>query len=248
VLAVLMQESSARPGAHSPKGAIGLMQVMPHMYEVLALPGSAAHVEANIEAGCTLLADNIRRLGEERGIAPILGQPRRQRHLPAGRAEASSRPAAYLDGVGEKFSRSDRMKRPVRQALGRGVQPLRRAGRRAHGRRGRQGRHGREAIARGRMSVWGLRCGHLRHGQEGDVLGVARIAAIRRQADFGVDRSATRSRSTLEVLLRPSVTVLDQARARTSAHRSRDGALVAVSAAALDLRHVPSRSTGACDR
>ena len=69
VLAVLMQESSARPGAHSSKGAIGLMQVMPHMYEVLALPGSAAHVEANIEAGCRLLADNIRRLGEERGIS-----------------------------------------------------------------------------------------------------------------------------------------------------------------------------------
>ena len=69
VLAILMQESSARPGAHSAKGAIGLMQVMPHMYEVLALPGSAAHVEANIEAGCRLLADNIRRLGEERGIS-----------------------------------------------------------------------------------------------------------------------------------------------------------------------------------
>ncbi len=69
VLAVLMQESSGRPGAHSPKGAIGLMQVMPHMYEVLALPGSVAHVEANIEAGCRLLADNIRRLGEERGIS-----------------------------------------------------------------------------------------------------------------------------------------------------------------------------------
>ena len=69
VLAVLMQESSARPGAHSPKGAIGLMQVMPHMFEVLALPGSAAHVEANIEAGCRLLADNIRRLGEDDGIS-----------------------------------------------------------------------------------------------------------------------------------------------------------------------------------
>jgi soluble lytic murein transglycosylase-like protein len=69
VLAILMQESSARPGAHSPKGAIGLMQIMPHMWEVLALPGSAAHVEANIEAGCRLLADNIRRLGEERGIS-----------------------------------------------------------------------------------------------------------------------------------------------------------------------------------
>ena len=69
VLAVLMQESSGRPGAHSPAGAIGLMQVMPYMYEELALPGSVSHVEANIEAGCRLLADNIRRLGEEDGIS-----------------------------------------------------------------------------------------------------------------------------------------------------------------------------------
>jgi soluble lytic murein transglycosylase-like protein len=69
VLAVLMQESSGRPGARSPRGAIGLMQVMPYMYEELALPGSVSHVEANIEAGCRLLADNIRRLGEEDGIS-----------------------------------------------------------------------------------------------------------------------------------------------------------------------------------
>jgi hypothetical protein len=69
VLAVLMQESSGRPGARSPRGAIGLMQVMPYMYEELALPGSVSHVEANIEAGCRLLADNIRRLGEDGGIS-----------------------------------------------------------------------------------------------------------------------------------------------------------------------------------
>jgi soluble lytic murein transglycosylase-like protein len=69
VLAVLMQESSGRPGARSSAGAIGLMQVMPYMYEELALPGSVSHVEANIEAGCRLLADNIRRLGEDDGIS-----------------------------------------------------------------------------------------------------------------------------------------------------------------------------------
>ncbi|MFI5316500.1 MAG: lytic transglycosylase domain-containing protein [Myxococcota bacterium] len=69
VLAVLMQESSGRPGARSPRGAIGLMQVMPYMYEELELPGSVSHVEANIEAGCRLLADNIRRLGEDDGIS-----------------------------------------------------------------------------------------------------------------------------------------------------------------------------------
>ena len=69
VLAVLAQESSGRPGARSSAGAIGLMQVMPYMYEELALPGGVAHVEANIEAGCRLLADNIRRLGEDEGIS-----------------------------------------------------------------------------------------------------------------------------------------------------------------------------------
>ena len=69
VLAVMLRESSGRPGARSRAGAIGLMQVMPYMYEELALPGSVSHVEANIEAGCRLLADNIRRLGEEDGIS-----------------------------------------------------------------------------------------------------------------------------------------------------------------------------------
>ncbi len=69
VLAVLLVESSGRPGARSPKGAIGLMQVMPHMFEQLRLPGNAAHIESNVEAGCLVLADNIERLGEENGIS-----------------------------------------------------------------------------------------------------------------------------------------------------------------------------------
>ena len=69
VLAVLLVESGARPAARSPKGAIGLMQVMPHMFEELSLPGNVAHIEANVEAGCLLLADNIRRRGEEDGIS-----------------------------------------------------------------------------------------------------------------------------------------------------------------------------------
>jgi soluble lytic murein transglycosylase-like protein len=69
VLAVMFAESDAKVFARSPKGAIGLMQVMPHMFERLDLPGNVAHIEANVEAGCLLLADNIRRLGEERGIS-----------------------------------------------------------------------------------------------------------------------------------------------------------------------------------
>ena len=69
VTAVLLVESSARPGVRSPKGAVGLMQVMPHMMAPLGLVGNAATIESNIEAGCWILADNIRRLGEDAGIS-----------------------------------------------------------------------------------------------------------------------------------------------------------------------------------
>jgi hypothetical protein len=69
VTAVLLVESGARPWATSPKGAIGLMQVMPHMMEPLGLAGNVATIESNIEAGCQILADNIRRLGEDEGIS-----------------------------------------------------------------------------------------------------------------------------------------------------------------------------------
>jgi len=68
VLAVIHQESSGRPWVRSPKGAVGLMQVMPHMLGSLELAGNLASIETNVEAGCMILADNIRRLGEDRGI------------------------------------------------------------------------------------------------------------------------------------------------------------------------------------
>jgi soluble lytic murein transglycosylase-like protein len=69
VVAVIQQESTARPWVRSPKGAIGLMQVMPHMMGVLEVAGNLTTIESNIEAGCMILADNIRRLGEPRGIS-----------------------------------------------------------------------------------------------------------------------------------------------------------------------------------
>lgn len=69
VTAVLLVESDARPWAESGKGAIGLMQVMPYMAENLPLAGNLSTIESNVEAGCFILADNIRRLGEEKGIS-----------------------------------------------------------------------------------------------------------------------------------------------------------------------------------
>lgn len=69
VTAVLIVESDARPWAESGKGAIGLMQVMPYMAEKLPLSGNLSTIESNVEAGCFILADNIRRLGEAKGIS-----------------------------------------------------------------------------------------------------------------------------------------------------------------------------------
>ena len=69
VTAVLLVESHARPWAVSPKGAMGLMQVMPHMMQPLGLAGNAVTIESNVQAGCYILASNIRRLGEDRGIS-----------------------------------------------------------------------------------------------------------------------------------------------------------------------------------
>ncbi len=69
VTAVIEVESAARPWARSPKGALGLMQVMPYMIRPLGMAGNPSTIEANVEAGCIILADNIRRLGEEDGIS-----------------------------------------------------------------------------------------------------------------------------------------------------------------------------------
>ena len=69
VIAVLLVESDARPWAMSGKGAIGLMQVMPYMAEKLPLAGNLTTIESNVDAGCFILADNIRRLGEPKGIS-----------------------------------------------------------------------------------------------------------------------------------------------------------------------------------
>jgi soluble lytic murein transglycosylase-like protein len=69
VTAIILVESGARPWALSSKGAVGLMQVMPHMTETLMLAGNLTTIESNVEAGCSILADNIRRLGEDDGIS-----------------------------------------------------------------------------------------------------------------------------------------------------------------------------------
>ena len=88
VTAVLLVESSARPWARSYKGAIGLMQVMPHVVRPLQPAGNLTTIESNVEAGCFILADNIRRLGEDDGISAYFWG-------------SEIRDASYLDRVRE---------------------------------------------------------------------------------------------------------------------------------------------------
>jgi soluble lytic murein transglycosylase-like protein len=69
VTAVMWEESHAKPWVRSPKGAIGLMQVMPYMSNQAEIAGNMTNIENNIEVGCLILSDNIRRLGVEDGIS-----------------------------------------------------------------------------------------------------------------------------------------------------------------------------------
>jgi soluble lytic murein transglycosylase-like protein len=69
VTAMIWVESRARPWARSPKGALGLMQVMPYMAEPFGLAGNFTTIESNVDAGCRILSDNIERLGEADGVS-----------------------------------------------------------------------------------------------------------------------------------------------------------------------------------
>jgi soluble lytic murein transglycosylase-like protein len=69
VIAVIRVESGGRPWATSPKGAMGLMQVMPYVAQPMGMAGNFSTIESNVEAGCFILASNIDRLGEEDGIS-----------------------------------------------------------------------------------------------------------------------------------------------------------------------------------
>ncbi len=69
VMSIMKVESTGRPEARSPLGALGLMQVMTYMIGPMDLAGNPSTIEANIEAGCVILAGNIRRLGEDDGIS-----------------------------------------------------------------------------------------------------------------------------------------------------------------------------------
>lgn len=68
IVAVIKVESSGRLDALSPKGAVGLMQVMPWWPRELGIKGDLYSVDTNIRIGTHILAENIKRWGRKEGI------------------------------------------------------------------------------------------------------------------------------------------------------------------------------------
>ncbi len=68
VVAIITVESSGVSRAVSPKGARGLMQVMPWWMDALGVEGDLFDIDTNIRLGCRILSDNIRRWGHKEGI------------------------------------------------------------------------------------------------------------------------------------------------------------------------------------
>lgn len=67
ILAVIAAESDFQPRAVSPKGAVGLMQLMPHTAEIFgASLGDLFNPGANIRAGTQFLAECLESFGSER--------------------------------------------------------------------------------------------------------------------------------------------------------------------------------------
>lgn len=69
IVAVITVESSGRVSAVSPKGAQGLMQVMPFWKRELGIKGTLFDIDNNIRAGSYILAEYIKDHGLQEGIA-----------------------------------------------------------------------------------------------------------------------------------------------------------------------------------
>ena len=69
IIAIISVESRGDLFAISPRGAQGLMQVMPFWKKTLGIEGTLFDIDNNIRAGCHILADNIKRWGYKEGIA-----------------------------------------------------------------------------------------------------------------------------------------------------------------------------------
>lgn len=68
IIATIIVESRGERRAVSPRGAVGLMQIMPWWPKELGINGDLLSIDTNIRIGTLLLADNIKKWGYKEGI------------------------------------------------------------------------------------------------------------------------------------------------------------------------------------
>lgn len=101
IRAVITAESSNEPSAVSPKGAIGLMQVMPATYDELReryhLGPDPLHVRDNIIAGTAYLREMLDRFGPDGFLAAYNAGPGRYEEYLSGARELPAETLAYVE-------------------------------------------------------------------------------------------------------------------------------------------------------
>lgn len=103
VRAVIAAESAGNPGAVSPAGAIGLMQLMPGTAAALGV--NPREPLDNLRGGIAYLASLLREFDRDTRLALIAynAGPQHARDVRDGRAVAYRETRAYLDAIGARF-------------------------------------------------------------------------------------------------------------------------------------------------
>lgn len=122
IRAVMQIESRARRDAISPKGAIGLMQIMPDTWSELraryALAGDPFDPRDNIHAGAAYLRELYERYGSPGFLAAYNAGPRRYENYLDGRRSLPSETVAYVATLLPLIEGNDGARSTIREVSG----------------------------------------------------------------------------------------------------------------------------------
>ncbi|MBG0810385.1 transglycosylase SLT domain-containing protein [Methylosinus sp. H3A] len=122
IRAVMKIESRAQRDAVSPKGAMGLMQIMPDTWSELraryALAGDPFDPRDNIHAGAAYLRELHERYGSPAFLAAYNAGPRRYEDYRDGRRSLPSETAAYVAALAPLIEGNDNARPAIRSLSG----------------------------------------------------------------------------------------------------------------------------------